>query len=177
MIIDVDIPKLNGVELLKKIRVDDHTTKAIMLTAHTDINIMRESASLKLTEYLVKPVSGITFKSALNKVVLELTQFKVVPIKKIQLKNNFYWDIEKEELIQYNKSIILTKKEKKVLVYLLSTTNKIFSSEELIFSAWENYDEGSLNTLKQIIKNLRSKLPEDTLENVFGIGYKLKIEE
>lgn len=176
MIIDIHIPKITGLELLKKIRENDHTTKAIILTAHTDVNIMRESAGLKLTEYLVKPVSSKALKSALNKVNLELSQFKVVPLKKIQLKDDYYWDIEEEELTHYNKLIILSNKEKKFFECLISTPNRTFTVDEIILYIWENYDEGNSNALKQIIKNLRSKLPKDSIENIFGVGYRLKIE-
>jgi len=77
-----------------------------MMTAHIDVNIMRESAYLKLTDYLIKPVSNKAFKSALNKVILELLQFKILSIKKIQLKDDYYWDIEEKELIQHKKVII-----------------------------------------------------------------------
>ena len=175
MIIDIHIPKLNGIELLKKIRENDHTTKAVMLTAHTDVEIMKEAAGLKLTEYLVKPVSRRSLKSALNKVILELSQFEVVHIKKIPLKDNYYWDTEKEELTQYNKSINLTYKEKKVFQCLISTVNKTFTSEEIVFYTWENYDEGNIVSLKQIIKKLRTKLPDGIIENVFGVGYRLRL--
>lgn len=176
MIIDIHIPKLNGLELLKRIRKNDHTTKAVIMTAHTDVDIMRESACLKLTDYLIKPVSSKALKSALNKVVLELSQFKVVPIKKIQLKDDYYWDTEEEELTQYKKKIILSNKEKKFFECLISTVNKTFTIEEIISYIWENYDEGNSNALKQIIKNLRAKLPKGIIENVFGVGYRLKIE-
>ena len=176
MIIDIHIPKLNGLELLKRIRKNDHTTKAVIMTAHTDVDIMRESACLKLTDYLIKPVSSKALKSALNKVVLELSQFKVVPIKKIQLKDDYYWDTEEEELTQYKKKIILSNKEKKFFECLISTVNRTFTIEEIISYIWENYDEGNSNALKQIIKNLRAKLPKGIIENVFGIGYRLKIE-
>jgi DNA-binding response OmpR family regulator len=175
LIIDINIPKLNGIELLKKIRENDHTTKAIMLTAHTDVNMMREAAGLKLTEYLIKPVTRSALKSTLNKVVSELSQFKVVPIKKFSLTNNYFWDVDNQELTHHSKSIILTKKEKKVLLFLLSTANRTFTSEEIIFAIWENDDEGNNNALKQIIKNLRLKLPQGIIKNVFGVGYRVVI--
>ena len=54
LVVDINIPKLNGIELLKKIREDDHTTKALMLTSHTDTNYLLDAASLQLTKYLIK---------------------------------------------------------------------------------------------------------------------------
>ena len=173
MIVDIHMPKLNGIELLKKIREEDRTTKAIVLTAHTDINIMLDAVGLQLTEYLVKPVNRKDLKMALNKVVLELSQFRVVPINKILLDEDCYWNSDEEELIYSNESILLTNKEKKVLLYFLSKLGRTFTSNELIMHVWDNYDEGNNNTLKQIIRTLRLKLPADIIENVFGVGYRL----
>ena len=175
MIIDINIPKLNGLELLGKIRLKDQQTKALMLTAHTDTDFLLSAASLKLTNYLVKPVSRKALKSAIEEVIAELSQFEVLSRKTIFLQEDYYWDVDKEELVKHNKSITLTKKEKKVLQCLLSTVNRTFTSEEIVLFAWENFDEGNDNTLKQIIKKLRLKLPRDTIENVFGVGYRLVI--
>ncbi len=72
MIIDINIPKLNGLELLKKIRVNDYSTKAIMLTAHSEQKFLLKAVSLQVTRYLVKPVSRKELKEALNASLNEL---------------------------------------------------------------------------------------------------------
>ena len=53
MIIDINIPKLNGLDLLEKIRQNDHSTKAILLTAHSDKSFLFKAIPLKLVKYLV----------------------------------------------------------------------------------------------------------------------------
>jgi len=72
LILDVNIPKLNGLELLEKIRENDYTTKAIMFTAHSDQNFLLQAVSLQLTKYLVKPVSRQELKEALDLAISEL---------------------------------------------------------------------------------------------------------
>ncbi len=72
MILDVNIPKLNGLELLEKIRENDYTTKAIMFTAHSDQSFLLKAVSLQLTKYLVKPVSRKELKEALDFAISEL---------------------------------------------------------------------------------------------------------
>ena len=66
MIIDINIPKLNGLDLLERIRENDYSTKAIMLTAHSDKSFLLKAVGLKLTRYLVKPVSRKDLKEALK---------------------------------------------------------------------------------------------------------------
>jgi len=72
IILDINIPKLNGLDLLKKIRENDYITKVIMLTAHTDKKFLLDASSLQLTRYLVKPVSRKNLKEALEHSIEEL---------------------------------------------------------------------------------------------------------
>jgi len=174
MIIDINMPKMNGIELLSKIRETDHTTKAIMLTAHTDTTLLLDASVLKLTKYLVKPISRNELRDALELAIKEIRSFSISPLKKIHLKNDCTWDYESEELTCSNRAIKLTNKERKVFILFISNLNKIFTNEELIYEAWINDDYGSEDGLKTLIKSLRKKLPQDTIKNVFGVGYKIE---
>lgn len=174
LIIDIHLPKLSGIELLKKIRQDDQATKAIMLTAHSDKALLVEAASLKLTKYLIKPISRVELKDALNLVLKELSEFNVLSTKKINLKDNYSWNYESQELTCDNVLVNLTKKEKEIFNLLLSNLNKVSSYDEIRHTVWTNPDDGSLETLKTTVKNLRKKLPKDIVKNVFGVGYKIE---
>ena len=173
MILDINLPKLNGIELLKKIRENDHSTKAIMLTAHTDKAFLLDAASLKLTKYLVKPISRMALKDALKVAIEELTNYDISPIKKINLKNNYTLNTELQELKKNNDIIELTSKEKKLLLLLSSRKDKVFSYDEIFDHFWEDEDSFTLNSLKNLVKRLRKKLPEETIINQFNEGYKL----
>lgn len=173
MIIDINIPKLNGLELLKKIRENDYTTKAIMLTAHTDKSFLLDAVSLNLTKYLVKPVSRKDLKEALNFTINQLLQYNVSSINKIDLPQNYSWDIELKELKQHNKTIELTQKERSLLELLFSHKNRVFSYNEIFDYVWEYEESISINSLKNMVKRLRKKLPEDTIVNLFNEGYKI----
>lgn len=85
MIVDINLPKLNGLELLKKVRQNDQSTKAIMLTAHTDKDFLLEATTLKLNRYLVKPVNRKDLKEALTTAVKELENYRFSSIKKIHI--------------------------------------------------------------------------------------------
>lgn len=174
MIIDIHLPKLNGIELLKKIRENDHSTKAIMLTAHTDKTFLLDAASLKLTKYLVKPISRKELKDALNESIEELNNYDILPIKKIKLKDNYIWNTELQELKNNSKLIELTSKEKKLLTILLSRKDKVFSYDEIFDYFWREEESFTLNSLKNLVKRLRKKLPENTIINQFNEGYKIK---
>lgn len=173
MIIDIHLPKLSGLDLLAKIRKTDHSTKAIMLTAHTDKVFLLQAAELKLTKYLTKPISRKGLTEALDTAMEELSTFSVSPIKKINLKDNYSWDCNLKELRHYATAVELTPKEKKLLELLFLHKERIFTYDEIFEYVW-GYDEiGTIDALKSLVKNLRKKIPKESIKNVFAIGYKI----
>lgn len=175
MIIDINIPKLNGLEFLRKVREKDYNTKAIMLTAHTDQSFLLEAVSLKLTKYLVKPISRKDLKETLELTIQELLKYNVSLVEKIELTENFSWNTEIKDLKQHNKSIKLTNKERLLLELLFSSNNRVFSHNEIFDYVWEFDEDISLYGLRNIIKRLRKKLPKDTIVSIFNEGYKISV--
>jgi len=173
MIVDINLPKLTGLELLKKIRENDHTTKAIMLTAHTDKSFLLEAIQLKLTQYLVKPVSSKDLNEALELTIKELLQYNVMPLQKIELPQNYSWHVELKELKHHNTLIKLTKKEKILLDLLFSHKNRVFTYDEIFEHICEYEETNSINGIKNMVKRLRKKLPEGSIVNLFNEGYKI----
>lgn len=72
MIIDINLPKLSGIDLLKSIREKDSKTEVIILSAHSEKEIIQELESLSISTYLVKPVNRKDLKSALSLVTSQL---------------------------------------------------------------------------------------------------------
>ncbi len=178
LIIDINIPKLNGLDLLKRIRKNDHATKAIVLTAHSDVDFLLQATSLKLTKYLVKPITRRELQDALNLVLEELSKFDTIGKELLQLKENYSFNFKEEELYHLKENILLTKKEKMFFLLLSKNSKKVFTYSEIISYLWEDSysDSDKIDPLKTIIKNLRKKLPKNTIKNIFGTGYKLKID-
>jgi DNA-binding response OmpR family regulator len=173
MIVDINLPKLTGLELLKRIRIKDHKTKAIILTAHTDTSFLLDAASLKLTQYLVKPITRKSLKEALKLTIDELLEFNIVAVQKIDLPQNYSWHVESKELKHYNDVIELTSKERRLLELLLSHKDRVFTYDEIFDTVWEYEEAFSINSLKNIVKRLRKKLPQNSIVNQFNEGYKI----
>ena len=173
MIVDINIPKLNGLDLIKKIREKDFATKIIILTAHSDKYFLFESISLKLTKYLVKPVSRKDLNEALDLAINEMCQYTILNIKKVQLTNEYSWHSELRQLKFHNKIVDLTTKERNFLELLLSHKNRAFNYDEIFEYVWTEEEMVSINSLKNMVKRLRKKLPENIISNVFNEGYKI----
>jgi len=175
MIVDINIPQINGIELLKKIREHDQTTRAIMLTAHQDTHNLLAATELKLTKYIIKPANRNDLEAALTKAIQELESFSIKAKKILLLKENCRWSIENRELRCNNHLVWLTNQERNLLALLLLNTHKIFTYDELILSLWDDFEGDKRDSLKTLVKNLRRKLPHDTIKNIFGIGYQATI--
>jgi len=176
LIIDIDLPKLNGLELLKKIREKDLSTKAIMFTGNTDTSFLLQAAELKLTKYLVKPVSKNELKDALNLVKDEMRNFQVLSKETLILKDNYSWNYTNRELFLNNQIINLTKTEVEILNKLFKNTSSTTSYDELLIDIWETFDASKVDLVKTAIKKLRKKLPCETIVNIYGQGYKVNVK-
>jgi len=174
LLLDINMPKINGLELTNKIRQKDKNTRIIILTAHLEQDKLLFAAQLNLTKYLPKPISRIELKNALNDAIVQL--------KEINFKNQIiyfdednYFDKYNKQLFSNNKEIKLTKNEILLLSLLASTKDKVFSIDEISIELWPELDmiENNTQKLKDIIKRVRKKLPKNTIENIYGAGYKL----
>ena len=173
MIVDINMPKMNGLDLVAKIRENDHTTKVIMLTAHSDTEYLLNATNLKLTKYLIKPVNREDLTNALNLAIDELAKFEIYSKNITYLKNNLYWDNSAQELYSNDEMISLTKNEKLLTATLLSKLDTSFSYDEIIYKLWPNDFNDKLPALKTLVKGLRKKLPDGILENIRSMGYKI----
>lgn len=69
---DINIPKLNGLDLISKIREKDEDVKVILLTAYSDKEFLEKAADLKLIKYLIKPIVGKELFEALNQAIEDI---------------------------------------------------------------------------------------------------------
>ena len=175
LIIDINLPGKSGIDFLREIRKSDHATKAIMLTANSDVETLLNATNLKLTKYLVKPVSRSDLREAIALAEEELLNYTVVSKKIIKMKDSFYWDAETQQLFCKDEEIALRKKEIELLTLFFSNPHRIFSVENIVLELWYYSEKEKGNALKTLIKALRRKLPKDTIKNIFGVGYRIEI--
>ena len=175
LIVDINLPKMNGIDFLKKVRENDHTTKAIMLTANSDVDTLLSAIDLKLSQYLVKPITRDELKTALNKAINEMAKFSTNNKKTLQIRDAYSWNYDSNELTDSGVQVLLTHKETKILSLLCSKPNHTFTYDDIIFDVWYEDEDNKSDALKTIIKNIRKKLPDDIIKNIFGIGYKIDV--
>lgn len=170
---DINMPKMDGITLSKKIREKDQNTKIIVSTAFSDKSYLMDAIELNLEKYIIKPLTNRNLLPALTKAVnaLELElDFKVT------LDESFYFDNNTSLFYNDNKALDLNKKELLFLKLLVLNKNRIVSYEEIEQKVWEN-EYMSLNSLRTTIGFLRKKIPFNCIKNISNMGYKLNLEK
>lgn len=172
MIVDINLPKLNGLDLVRKIRENDQGLKIIMLTAYSDVKYLLEAAELKLIKYLVKPISRGELTQSLDLALAEYAKFEIIQKKVLHLEEGYSWDFKSQSMFSSSGEVYLTSKEKKIVTLLFSNPNHVFTYDDIICKTWDDYSQDKIDPLKTMIKNIRKKLPKNVIKNVFGVGYK-----
>ena len=173
ILLDINMPNCNGIEFAQKLRDNDHSTRIIMTTACSDVEKLLLSTELKLTKYLVKPFSTEDLFGALELAMQEIQNFSIIPNKIIHLKDKYLWNCRTQTLFNGSIEINLTPKEREILRILFSNLNNTISYDTLLMEVWDDFENCSIDTLKTMMKNIRKKLPENTIQNVYGTGFKI----
>lgn len=168
LLTDIDMPNLNGIDLTKKIRENDTTTPIIIMTAHKNPDYLLEAVELNLTKYILKPFDGDELLVAMKKIFNSSKDDSLLLIK-----DNCFYDKGNKSIEIDEKSEHLTEKESRLLELLLKAKGNLVSYEEIETTIW--YDTYmTQETLRALVKNLRKKLPKESIETVTGHGFKIQ---
>lgn len=163
-ILDINVPGVDGLSLLKEIRSMDKDTPAIIISANVELETIQDAYIKGCDEYLKKPFYMYELETKLEK----LCQ---IEDNIVNLKDNFKYDILKEKLYnERNEDIKLAKKEILLLDLFTKNRDKIVSFEQIEQYVWE----GNLTTnenIRALIKRLRKKLPSESILSQGGMGY------
>lgn len=172
IITDIQMPKLNGLEFVQIIREKkDLTTQVIITTAYSDTEYLLKAIELRLVKYLIKPISEQDFDNAL-KTCIENIKNKSSNI--ITISSDTVFDTYNQTLITSNQIVKLRTKELELLSLLIKHQTRYVSYSEIENHIW--YDSVmTKDALKTMIKNLKSKLPKNTIVNLSGTGYKIDL--
>ena len=171
IITDIQMPKLNGLEFVKRIRQKDKKTQIIIITAFCDRDYLLKAIELQLVKYLVKPVKEKEFEEALFLCVNSLQEDNSNIIK---LDDDSYFDTFNKNLVIKNEIIKLRTKEILFLELLIKNKNRYVSYEEIENYVWSD-SVMTKDALKTLVKNLKTKIPKDLILNLTNSGYKIDV--
>jgi len=171
VITDIEMPKLNGLEMAKKIRVISLSTQIIIITAYQKPEYLLQAVNLQLTQYLIKPISlkKITEALELSSHYLDCKKSET----KKHLNKQTYYDTYTKELISNNQIINLSKNERALIELLINKYPAPLSYESIEAKIYDY--NGSRNAIKLLISALRNKTSKESITNISGFGYKINL--
>lgn len=173
LITDYIMPIMNGYELCNQIRETNKHLPIVIMSNYSEKDKLLKSIPLNLTEYLIKPIDYTMLTATLHKFLEKIKDENIVA--QFITQTITYNSITKE-LFDNKTLIALSKSEMRTLEVLLKLKNSIVSNDT-ISDAINNQEHKSEQAIKNIIHRLRQKIGKDTIVNVQGFGYILRVTE
>jgi len=171
LLLDINVPSLNGFELLKEIKTARITTPVIFITSLDQINDVKKGFALGAEDYLKKPFD---LEELLVRIERTKKLHNIDTNERITLSHELFFDPTNYEIITPVTSYKLRKKEAQLLEYFLKHKNRVLSFEEIIEEVWRFEETPTHATVRTYIKNLRCYGLEALIENTKGVGYVFK---
>ena len=176
IILDIMLPKLDGFEVVKRIRAKKNKVPILLLTARDNIDDKVKGLDYGADDYLVKP---FIFEELMARIRVLLRRNSgnadnVVTIANLKV------DLDAKTVFRDDKLIKLSAREYSVLEYLIRNKGKILSRERIEDHIW-NYDyEGGTNVIDVYIRYLRKKIDDSytpkLIHTIRGLGYVLRVD-
>ncbi|WP_318614835.1 response regulator transcription factor [Sporosarcina sp. YIM B06819] len=180
VLLDLMLPGLNGLDVLRRIRATEATTPVILLTAKNDVEDKVAGLDLGANDYVTKPFeigellarirSALRFSKTIGPTVTKdeyLLEFAGLSIHE-----------QTREVKRNGRSIELTPREYDLLLHLLKHPNQVLSREQLLDAVWGYDYYGDTNVVDVYIRYVRKKIEQGEkstlIQTIRGVGYVLK---
>ena len=171
IVLDINLPKIDGFTLLEEIREEDKKVNVIMLTARTQVADRVKGLDLGANDYLIKPFHFDELEARIR----SLLRRKQVVEDKIIHYRNLSFDTSTKSLTAGGEVIKLTAKERGIFEYLILNQGRYVSAEELMEHVWDMNVSDVSNAVRVHMSALRRKIKEAAGENIIrneiGRGY------
>lgn len=181
ILLDLMIPKIDGMEVMKKVR--QKALIPILIVSAKDSDLDKAMAlGLGADDYIQKPFSLIELSARIKANIRRVTKYSVGKNEKnkgIIKVNDLVIDIENYSVIKRESNIKLTSKEFEILRLFVTNPNRVFTKAQIYRAVWNDDYYGDDNVINVHIRRLREKIEDDTsnpiyIKTLWGIGYKME---
>lgn len=175
ILLDVMLPGLSGMEILRRMRKDQQVTPVILLTARDATYDKVSGLDLGANDYMTKPFE---IEELLARIRAQLRnnqnqirqQNQQIKLKELVIDEGQHQTTWQGQLVE------LTKREFDLLVYLAKNANQVLSRDQLLSEVWGFDYAGETNVVDVYVRYLRQKIDYQLIETVRGIGYIIRID-
>ncbi|MDR1781961.1 MAG: response regulator transcription factor [Bacilli bacterium] len=169
-IIDITLPSLDGIEIIKRVRTFNEKIKLIVLSASDDEMDIINGLDIGANDYVTKPFLPRILYARIRSLLKDSKSEDANVI--FNIKDNIVLDHSRRAVMIDNEEISLTKLEYDLLYFLLTHKNTVVSREDIMNNVWGYKYDGNNRIIDIYIHKLKDKLSLDNeIVNKRGIGY------
>jgi DNA-binding response OmpR family regulator len=169
ILLDVKVPRLNGFDLLRRLREEGKEVPAIFITSLNSVEDVEKGFASGCDDYIRKPFA---LKELLVRVESLLRRSFGSHEEKILLEDGLMFDLKELQLYRKNERVPLKAKELKLLALFLRHHNALLEYDKIYDALWEYDEDPSTGALRTYIKTLRAVIGKEKIETVKNIGYR-----
>ena len=177
IIMDIMLPYMDGITLIKEIRKREILTPVLMLTVNDSVKDKVEGLDVGADDYLTKPFA---FEELIARLRALLRRNENSKTSKLTV-GDLVLDLQSHRVFRNNQEIILTPKEYSILEYLMRNSKKVISRTKLIEHVYDYHFDTETNIIDVYINKVRSKIDTNfekpLIHTIRGIGYVLKDDD
>ena len=166
-VLDINVPTLDGIEILKRIREYYKEVPVIIISATVELDIIKESYDFGCNDYLKKPFF-------IDELEIKIKKLCKISDDKIEFAPDCSFDYNDSSVSIHGKDTRLTKKEKLLINLLLINKNQIVAYEAIENYIWAG-SFVSLDSIRSLVRRVRKILDADFIETIVDTGYIFKI--
>ncbi len=173
MLLDINLPKISGIEVLKQVRAAGFTLPIIIISSHNQVACRVQCFELGADDFLVKPFDLVELRARIRAVYRRSTTGKTDDLLQF---GSLVLNISERQVTYKGRVVEIPRRELALLQLLMENSNRVVSRQQAIqvVYGW-NYDIDS-NALEVHVHNLRKLLGNELIKTVRGVGYKLAVE-
>ena len=166
-ILDINVPNIDGIKILKKIREYYPTLPVIIISASVELDVIKQAYDLGCNDFLKKPFF-------IDELEIKIEKLCNIQNDKIYFDENCYFDFKSSILNMDDKETRLTKKEKLLINLFLTKKNQVISYEAIENYVWEG-NFASLESIRSLIRRVRKVIDKEYILTVVDTGYIFKV--
>jgi len=163
-ILDINVPNVNGVEILKNIREYFKNVPIIIISSTVELEIIKDAYSLGCDDYLKKPFY-------IDELIIKIKKLCNIEEHIIQIDQNSVFNTKENTLYIDDKIVELSKKEELLLELFINYEGKLVTYERIQSFVWEG-DLTTVDSIRALVKRLRKKMPEGCIKTEINKGYR-----
>lgn len=167
-ILDINVPNVDGIKILKKIREFYSEVPVIIISASVELDVIKESYDFGCNDYLKKPFF-------IDELEIKVERLCQITDDIITFDKDCYFDYKSSTITIDGEPQRLTKKERLLINLFLTKKNQVLTYEAIENYVWEG-SFVSIESIRSLVRRLRKVVKKDYIETVVDTGYKFKVD-